>query len=175
MRNKKNIWIIITALIVVEQGIKIVINSRYLDENLPILNPWIYFSPMFNRSYSWFNSMLQLGIGKWAHVIIVTVMLILIYLFYKFLNQRSKTTRLVDAAFAFIFAGAACSWIDKVFWNGSLDYIALKGLFTFDLKDVYINIFNGLLILMILTNHKGFRQMDDKEILKDFIRFLRRR
>jgi len=74
--------------------------------------------------------------------------------------------------FAFLFSGAICSLIDKVFWNGSLDYILVKGLFTFDLKDVYINVFIGLLILSLILGDKVLKQIDDDDLLKDFAKYI---
>lgn len=76
--------------------------------------------------------------------------------------------------YAFIFSGAMCSLIDKIFWNGSLDYILVNGFFTFDLKDVYINIFIGLLILSLLLKNKVLNQIDDN-IVKDFTKYILRK
>ncbi|MGI6705589.1 MAG: signal peptidase II [Clostridia bacterium] len=173
MIYKIHIWISLFFLIVIEQGIKLIINSKFLGKHFPILEPWLYFKPMFNRDYSWLNSMLQLGIGKWVHILVVAGISILILLFYAFLNKEAASSPLIDAAFVFLFAGALCSLIDKIFWDGSLDYIQVKGLFTFDLKGVYVNVFVGLLLLMLLVNHQGIQQMDDRRLVKDFIRFLR--
>jgi len=162
-------------LVAVEQGIKLLINNRFLDADVPILKPFLYFDPMFNRDYSWFNSMLKLGVGKWLHVVLVTAMILFILLFYAFLHHHGKTSRLVDTSFAFLISGALCSWIDKVLWDGSLDYIELKGFFTFDLKDVYINVFIGLLLLMIAIDHQGMRKVDDRAVIETFLRFIRRK
>lgn len=170
--NKKNIWFLTVILIIIEQGIKFLINSSYLEVNTPILKPWLYFKPVFNRDYSWFNSMLQLGVGKWIHILIVCVILLVIFLFYKFLNRESSTSKLIDITFLFIFAGASCSLIDKIYWDGSLDYIFVNGFFTFDLKDVYINVFVTLTLLMLLIDYKGIRKVDDKKVRKDFIGFI---
>ena len=75
--------------------------------------------------------------------------------------------------YAFILSGAICSLIDKIFWNGSLDYILVNGFFTFDLKDVYINIFNGVLILSLLLKNKALSKIDDN-IIKDFTKYILR-
>jgi signal peptidase II len=101
-------------------------------------------------------------------------MSIAILLFYIFLEKKIGSNKFIDIMFAFIFSGAMCSLIDKVFWNGSLDYIFLSGFFTFDLKDVYINVFIGLLILMIITKNETLKKFDDTNILKDFLRFMTR-
>ncbi|MBZ9626220.1 signal peptidase II [Clostridium sp. FP2] len=180
IQNKKT-GIAVLILVTIEQVIKIVINNNFLDKKFPILPPLLYFDPMFNRDYSWFNSMLQLGIGKWIHISIVAIMSILIYLFYKYLNKQFGTNKFINIMYAFVFSGAMCSLIDKIFWNGSLDYILVNGFFTFDLKDVYINIFNvfiGLLILSVLLNYplknKVLNQIDDN-IVKDFTKYILRK
>ncbi|WP_434290219.1 signal peptidase II [Clostridium botulinum] len=80
----------------------------------------------------------------------------------------------IHIMYAFIFSGAMCSLIDKIFWNGSLDYILVNGFFMFDLKDVYINIFNGLLILSLFLKNKVLKQIDDN-IAKDFTRYILRK
>lgn len=173
--NKNFIWIFTFILISIEQGIKLIINNKYLDVNFSILEPLLYFEPKFNRDYSWFNSMLKLGVGKGIHILIVLILILLTFLFYKFINRKKETTRLIDTTFAFLFSGAICSLIDKVFWNGSLDYILFYDLFIFDLKDLYVNVFIGLVILMIIIDYKGLRTVDDKDLLKDFIKFLKRK
>jgi signal peptidase II len=173
IQNKRT-YIAVLILVTIEQGIKIVINSNFFDKKFPILPPLLYFEPMFNRHYSWFNSMLQLGIGKWIHISIVAIMSILIYLFYKYLNNQFGISKIINIMYAFIFSGAICSLIDKIFWNGSLDYILVNGFFTFDLKDVYINIFICLLILSLLLKSKVLNQIDDN-IVKNFITYVIRK
>ncbi|MCB2362173.1 signal peptidase II [Clostridium estertheticum] len=159
----------------IEQFIKIIINNKFLNNKFAIFPPLLYFKPMFNRRYSWINSMLQLGNGKWIHIIFVTVMLILMCLFYHYLTMELGNNKIINVMFAFLFSGAICSLIDKIFWNGSLDYILLNGLFTFDLKDVYINIFSGLLILLLLSKNKTIKQIDDKNLFKGFIKYITRK
>lgn len=172
MKNKK-IWLGVFILIIIEQGIKLFINNNYLDKTFPILPPLLYFQPMFNRQYSWFNSMLGLGVGKWVHIVVVAVMLCFLYVFYKYLSSHLKKRKYLNVMFAFIFSGAICSLIDKVFWNGSLDYILVDGYFTFDLKDVYIDIFIGLMILSLILKNGVLRQVEDKIAIKEFVKFIR--
>lgn len=173
--ESKKTWIGVFLLIAVEQLIKVIINNNYLDKKIGILPPLLYFEPVFNRRYSWFNSMLQLGEGKWLHIIIVSILTIIICLFYSYLNKTIGSSRLINAMFAFIFSGAVCSLIDKLFWNGSLDYILVNGFFTFDLKDVYINVFNGLLILSVLFNNKTLNQIITTKIFKGFANYIFKR
>jgi len=171
--NNRMTWILTLILIAIEQGIKIIINSKFLDKSVPIIPSFMYFDPMFNKDYSWFNSMLQLGVGKSIHIALVVVVISLIYLIYRFLNKSLKIeANLIHVMFSFIFAGATCSLIDKVFWDGSLDYILLHGLFTFDLKDVYINIFIGLFIIGVYSKNEDFKKIEDQNILKNFSKYM---
>lgn len=168
-------WVGVALLVAVEQAIKLIINANFLESSFAILPPLLYFEPVFNRKYSWLNSMLGLENSKWIHVIVVAGLLILIYLFYRFLNRELGSRRIINVLFAFVFSGAVCSVIDKVCWNGSLDYILLDHLFTFDLKDVYINVFLGLLVVAILLKNKTLAELDDRDILQDFGKYLRRK
>lgn len=170
--NPKKVVLGVLLLTAVEQGLKLLINAFYLTRVVPIWEPYLYFKPMFNRDYSWFNSMFQLGIGKWVHIVFVMLLLAALYLFYKYVTLRFGTSRSVDALALFIFSGAVCSLIDKVFWGGSLDYILVEPLFTFDLKDVYINVFIGLLILLMLMKDKALKRMDEERLFKGFFAFV---
>jgi len=173
---KKSIFFIFTALLIlVEQGIKLIINASYLQNNDTIIENFLYFKPMFNRDYSWINSLFQLGVAKWPHIIMVTIIVTVVILIYLFVDHKGYNTKVVSTAFAFIIAGGLCSFLDKVFWDGSLDYIYVQGYFTFDLKDVYINVFIGLVVLMFIFDHQSLRTSDGDNFMKDFKNFLLRR
>lgn len=173
---KKSIFFIFTTcLILIEQGIKLIINANYLNNNDMIVENFLYFKPMFNRDYSWINSLFQLGVAKWPHIIMVSLIVIVVILVYLFIDHKGYNTKVVSTAFAFIMAGGICSFLDKVFWDGSLDYIYVQGYFTFDLKDVYINVFIGLVVLMFIFDHQGLRSSDGDNFTKDFKNFLLRR
>lgn len=173
---KKKVFFIFTAtLFAIDQIIKLIINQNYLHANDAIIENVLYFNPMFNRDYSWINSLFQLGVSKWLHVLMVAIIVLMVFLVYMFIDHKGYNTKVVSTAFAFILAGGTCSLVDKMFWNGSLDYIYLKNYFTFDLKDVYINVFIGLIILMFLFDHQGMRKNDGDNFYKEFKNYVLRR
>lgn len=173
---KKKIFIILTfALIGIEQLIKLIINHQHLMANKVIIKNFLYFKPMFNRDYSWINSLFNLGVSKFMHIFLVGLIVVMVILVYAYIRHKELDSKLVAIAFSFLLAGGTCSLIDKIFWNGSLDYIYVQNQFTFDLKDVYINVFVGLMVLMFIFDHQGFRSKDSDHVLKDFTNFLRRR
>ena len=173
---RKSVFFIFTALLVaVEQIIKIVINSSFLDNNDVIIENFLYFKPMFNRDYSWINSLFQLGVAKLPHILMVTFIMTMVVLVYLFIDHKGYNSKVVSTAFAFLLAGGICSFVDKLFWDGSLDYIYVQGHFTFDLKDVFINVFIGLMVLMFLVDHQGIRTSDEDHFIKDFKNYVLRR
>lgn len=173
---KRRVFYVLTMLlIIIEQSIKFVINGRYLDANTVIVKNFLYFRPMFNRDYSWINSLFNLGVSKVVHIVLVGFIVIMVFLVYQYVHSKGHTTKTVTTAFSFLFAGGICSLFDKLYWDGSLDYIYVQNQFTFDLKDVYINVFIGLMILMFIVDHMGFRTKDSDHLVKDFLDYTLRR
>jgi signal peptidase II len=170
MLKSKQTWALIAVLVAADQGIKLFINANFLGESIPILPLVLYFQPVFNTDYSWFASMLDLSASKWLHAALVGVLLAIITLFYRYLNTRMERKSAVNILFAFLFSGALCSLLDKVFWNGSLDYILIRGFFTFDTKDVYISVFIGLILLFLVKKNKALAEIGRRRLVQKFIR-----
>jgi len=135
--KSKTILLWAVALSVIDQVIKLVINRYFLDVRFDIIPPLFYFRPKFNLDYSYVNYLFKLGMGFWTHVIILCFVVILLVFMYDLFKTISGNAKIVNIAFIFIFASATCAMIDAIFWGGSLDYIYLKPLFIFDLKDLY--------------------------------------
>lgn len=159
-------------MILLDQGIKLYIHNRHMDKSFNILFDFVRFEPKINTKYSWINSLFDLGIGKAVHVIFAVLVLISLLLVYCFIAKIYKVTKLIEFSFISIISGCICSLIDKLFWNGSLDYIQFKNLFTFDLKDVYISIFEVIVIAMLIFNYKNIRRLDDKKIRYEFRQYI---
>lgn len=149
----------IIVLVLIEQLIKVFINANYLESNIPIIKPLVYFSPMFNRDYSWINGLFNLGINKAIHIVLVVVTIVFLYLFYRYLRDSLSVD--IEIGYILMMSGAVCSLIDKVFWDGSLDYIYLRGLFTFDLKDAYMSLAVVLALYGLIFNRDLDRELDE--------------
>lgn len=144
-----------------------------MEKNIDILKGFLEFYPLFNRDFSWINSLFQCGIGLLSHIIISVITLIGLIITYDFIKTKKQISNTLDLAFVFIISGAICSLIDKVFWGGSLDYIYLVRFFVFDLKDVYVTAFEILLILSIIKGFKRFKNMDEKKLSKELWAFVK--
>jgi signal peptidase II len=170
--DKKIFIRMVIFLIMLDQVIKLIINQFFYMTNFNIIGEFVQFKPYLNDQYSWINSLFNLGINRILHTLVVILMIVLISVLFKFIKTTYTKSSALDYLFLFVISGAVCSLIDKLFWGGSLDYIMLKGLFIFDLKDVYISMFEILLVIVILLNFKSINKMSEKQLFRDFKRFI---
>jgi signal peptidase II len=156
-----------------DQLIKIVIDQYFMDKRFDIVNHLIGFEPYLNNKYSWVNSMGDFGWGRIFHIILVVFALLVITVTYDFILLKYSIGYSIITLFIFLYAGAICSLIDKIFWGGSLDYINLSDLFIFDLKDVYISIFEVMLVVNAILHYRTIKNMNEKDVLKNFYSYIK--
>ncbi|WP_418893121.1 signal peptidase II [Limibacterium fermenti] len=150
-----------------DQLIKIIINIYFFECRFIILNPILEFHPTFNNKYSYLNHLLHnkfnIDLGMPFHLILNIITFIVIILLYYYLRNLQKT-RLLDISFIFAFSGIISVLISTYIWeNGCLDYIYLKPLFVFDLKDIYLNCF-AILFLIYLNKNKAIINIKGKKL-----------
>ena len=169
MKTQKIIlWIFL--LIIIDQAIKIIINTCFLETTFNIIPAVLEFKPTFNTHHSWVNSLLynkfQINIGLWPHIILFLIAEIIMLTIYVLLRKTiHNNTKSLDITFIFQFAGVICAFIGNLIWDkGTLDYIYLKPLFVFDLKDVYINCFVVLLLVYMYKNRSQVRTVKTRDI-----------
>lgn len=164
--------IMILVLVILEQAIKIIVKNYY-GVKIPIIENIVYFMPILNDNYSYINSLFNLGWSKAFHIVLVVVVLFFSYYAFKYFENKNTKNSMINILKVFLFSGVICSLLDKIFWNGSLDYILLKGFFVFDLKDCYLTIFQVLVIMLGIKNWKEISKANDIEFLKDYIGFIK--
>ncbi|MBL7935177.1 MAG: signal peptidase II [Bacteroidia bacterium] len=160
----RNIIMWILILIIIDQAIKILIHNFYGEINFDIISSLIEFKPTFNAKYSWVNSLLDkhLGIntGLVPHVILYLIIGVIIpTVFSYFRNKIASDKKMIDVATIFIMAAIVCALLGNIAWTkGTLDYIYLKPLFVFDLKDVYIDFGLVLFLIYVFKNRTQLEQ-----------------
>ena len=157
------LWAI--ALFVIDQVVKIIINRYFIDVRFDIIPPLFYFRPKFNHNYSYVNELFSFGMGFWTHLILRCFVAILLVIIYDLFKTISNNAKIINIAFIFAFASLSCSLVDTIFWGGSLDFIYLKPLFIFDLKDLYSNVFIILFLCYFFKNRKYFKTIKNKDII----------
>ena len=167
MSNIRKIIFLICLLTIIDQAIKIIIYSFFMEIRFEIIPSLLEFRPVFNVHHSYVNNLLyeylNVNLGLLFHVGIYLFILIIvlpsIWLTYR--NNIQEDKKLLDVAFSFGTAAAICAISGNLIWKkGTLDYIYLKPLFIFDLKDLYINgIFISLFVVYVFKNYSQFKKV----------------
>ena len=154
----RTILLWISILIIADQSIKIVINSYFLDCQFDIVPSFLEFKPTFNTRHSWINNLIDnnfgLNVGLLPHVILYLLIGVLSFAYYSYYrNNIRENTKLLDVSIIFLYTALICALIGNLVWNrGTLDYIYLKPLFVFDLKDTYADAVIVLFMIYAIKN-----------------------
>lgn len=159
----------ILLLVLLDQTIKYVIYTWFLECRFMVVPGLVEFLPTFNTKNSYLGSLLyhhyELTVGRVVHLIVLFPVESLIVLFYLFLRNKFRDTRLLDIAFVFQLSGFICWLAGNFRTNGELDYLYLKPFFVFDLKDVYNNCFVVFWMCFCFKNGLQIRDIKMKELL----------
>ena len=175
--KNKHLLILFICLMILDQGIKIVIKYNYFNDYFEIIPNFLSFHPIINTHGSWLNARFNFNINFPSLILINAISLMLFIEIYRYTKIKCGKSFWIDMCFIFIFAGALCSFIDKVFYGGSLDFIGISNLFIADIKDMYINL--GLLFFIMSCYKNGFFSeeettfKDDLKSIKKFLIFIK--
>jgi lipoprotein signal peptidase len=145
-----------------------------------IIPSLLEFDPTFNDKYNYLNALLNfyLHINIPFGVLITAFLigLIVMIVIYDYLKSIAKKTKLLNLTFILGISGSSCTLIGWLFWEkGVLDYIYLKPLCIFDLKDLYINCFVCLLLVFLHKHKKQWQSDSTRNMInhmKNYLRFI---
>lgn len=170
--KSKQLFIIFLVLMAIDQGIKLIIKYNFFNSYFEIIPKFLSFDPIINTKGSWLNARFNFNIGFPLLTIFNGFALLFFFEIYRYVKQKNDLKNFwVDMCFQFIFAGSLCSFIDKVFYGGSLDFIGISDLFIADIKDIYINL--GLLFFVMALYKSGYLKSEDNSSFKDDIKSLK--
>ncbi|MEN8079365.1 signal peptidase II [Clostridioides difficile] len=177
--NTKVLITTFVILMLLDQGLKLIIKFNFFDAYFEIIPSFLSFNPIINTQGSWLNARFNFNVSFPLLILINGISLMLFIEIYRYSKYRGFKSFWSDMCFIFIFAGALCSFIDKVFYGGSLDFIGISDLFIADFKDIYINL--GLLFFIMACYKSGFFSEQEETTLKDdlnsikkFIKFIKK-
>lgn len=148
----KTIVLCAIVLVVIDQIVKWLISVNYRNINIEFIPFLLEFKPKLNDKSFYWLSLMDITVGRWVRLIAGIVVSGILCLLYFYMKKIMKKRRWMDIGFIFGFAGMLCFLCDNIFFGGSWDYIYLKPLFIFDLKDLYLNCFA---ILILISAHKN--------------------
>ncbi len=164
------------ALLAFDQSMKLIISHFFFNTGFVIVPGILSFHPMFNTNLTWVASMAEFQTPVALMVALQVFFLaavILVYRYFIYLLDNSRT--LVSGFFCFAAAGICGSFIDVVFWGGSLDFVRLFNWFTFDFKDLYLSVCVVFLFLYLIGYQKTYHRVSKEERRqKGFLRWIKK-
>jgi signal peptidase II len=161
MKYIKSYFLAILGLIALDQAVKIIIRCFFFSLENDILGNLIRFRPIINTNLSWSGNFISI-FRNIIFINLINLLLIAIfisaYAYYR--SKRPVSCILANIIYVTGMAGSICSLIDKIFWGGSLDFIQIPSLFTFDLKDCYISVAEVLFIFIFIKHANEISVMD---------------
>ncbi|MFA8451596.1 MAG: signal peptidase II [Bacteroidales bacterium] len=176
--SKKSFPILpLIILVIIDQGLKqYLFTLDWSSIYITIIKPSFYFQPVQNTHGSYLASLLNLNIPKFLYFILYIIVGFVVIKGYRFYTlNRGKS--IWSKSFIILFvSGIICVAIDNGFRGGTLDYILINPLYTFDIKDIYLTMSVLCFIIELwnenlLFNHKMSKE-EEKKLMKDFRKFL---
>lgn len=168
----KTMIIIFSMLMLVDQGIKIIIKNFFFNDRFEIIKGFLSFHPIINTDGSWLNARFNTSLSFPLLIFVNFIALFVFFELYRYYLHKGNNSFHGDMCFLFIFSGALCSLIDKIFYGGSLDFIGISNLFIADIKDIYINL--GILFFILLLLISGYLTEEENTTFKDDINSIKR-
>lgn len=164
MRIRTIIFLVI-ILVAIEQIIKLIICLNYQDISLEILPSLVDFKPTLNNKTFYWLGLMNIDVGRWLRLATAIIILSALCLFYLYLKRTLQNKKWLDISFVFGIAGVLCSLSDNIFFGGSWDYVYLKPLFIFDLKDIYMDCFSIFFLICCYRNRTEISNIKMKNII----------
>lgn len=179
MNTKLKIATWILLLIIIDQLIKIIVYFYFMEYRFDIIPSLLEFRPAFNSNYSHLNDVVykrfNINIGILPHLILYAILqLIVINIYISFRLKLNNTfVKLLNIAVVLQISSLICALIGNLFWtNGVLDYLYLKPLVIFDLKDIYASTFVLLFLIYTIKNKEQMKNINLEP--KDVIKYLKK-
>lgn len=169
----KKIFVYSLFFISADLIIKIIIyKNNFMNADVYIIGELVAFTPVFNEKISWLASKLNINMGFAVHLVIRFLILFCSIIIFTNVIKKHTINFTILIGTAFWFSGIVCAILDQIIFSTSLDYIRIKDIFIFDLKDMYLAIFELIVLLKCITfisikeNRLRLYKTSDKEFFK---------
>lgn len=152
------------SLVLADQTAKLLISQLAMRDRFSIIPGFLHFHPVQNRNLSWIASIADYNTPVAQMIVIqiaAAVVTAIVYGYCVFLSEEKQPH--LSRFLLFFESGILCSFLDVVFWGGSLDFIALLNWFVFDVKDVYLSLGVISLLLFCMDDLQKYYRLNKEE------------
>lgn len=166
------------ALAAVDQFVKLLVRAVLGWERAVQVLPDAFelaLSP--NRHGSYIASLLDVEVAAWVYLLAYPLIAWLTFGAMGFYQSRHGRTGWLCLARLFLTAGLVAATADRIFWDFTLDWVVIEGLFAFDLKDVFLNLAVLSCVSDLVANERyafrlSYGLRDDLRLAVLFARYL---
>ena len=153
--------IIAGMLVTLDQLVKAVIAQYAVGQRIALIPDVLSFEPFQNTNLNWLANMAAVVMPVFVMVLLQLIVAALLVLFYRYQKYQSvKPNRWLNLGFCTALAGVCCSFLDVVFWHGSLDYVGFLNWFIFDMKDIFLNV--GWISILLWFGSKDYKTRNNQ-------------
>lgn len=145
--------VLFAALILLDQGSKLLVHFFAEEKVLPIVGDMLEIRVAHNTHNSAALNFLNIHLPLWLIVFVKILVLVGIVLLCRAWSLKYGSDRDSFLFLLLLGAGTFCSILDSALWGYSLDFICIPGFCVIDLKDIFINL--GCGSLLIYACHHG--------------------
>lgn len=143
-------WIMFLAA--VDQISKLLVRA-FLTEEQVIIPYGVSLQRLDNVHHSAVTSFFHLSVSRWGMGAFKVIALILLWFVISKTFEESGEDAYSSLGKILLFSGGLASILDTFLWGYTLDFVYLYGFFTMDIKDLYISLSVGA-ILLYFWNHR---------------------
>ncbi len=145
-----------------------------LGARVTLLPGRIYLEQALNPYTSWLVSLFGRAFLPPAGMSLLSLILAAgLVEFYRFYSASVRRSGWMDLALVFLLAGLGSAFCDQAFRAVTVDFLALKGLFVADLKDIFLSFGVGSLLAEAVSGPRDFWKLAGSTgSTREFFRFI---
>ena len=137
------------------------------DRRIPIIGEFLQLRYVVNTGLS-FSSFAGNKVVTTLMPVIGMAILVMMYIFFrKYLEKRNeeKAVKVINTGSAFLLAGSIGNYAERMVHGGVIDFISVKGFAVFNVADIYVTVFQVLLIGALC--HIAWKDSKEKKAKKE--------
>ena len=148
--SKKQIIILIIALTLIDQLIKVIIH--FTQSSIGIIGEIFRIKISKNTNQTAMFNLFGIELDTLLITIMKLFLIVLLIVFFMKIKNKSNN---LWCAFILLLSASIANFIDSAVWGYTLDYIYFYRLVCYDLKDFYVDTAIGYLLIVFLFSHKS--------------------
>lgn len=152
-KKLKALGIMTVALVLIDQGLKILVSRFHIQIN--VIGE--YFQIQEHRNIHQFAGLNFLNIYLNQYAVVLIKIALIVILVVVIIRSFKRNKEYISVSLLMI-AAAVASLLDSILWGYTLDYFYFYNFICYDLKDFYVDAALGLILMKQVSSHIASKQ-----------------